>query len=31
MVWLTGNDEEIGKVAKSFRVYYSAPESDEPG
>jgi cytochrome oxidase Cu insertion factor (SCO1/SenC/PrrC family) len=31
MIWLTGTDEEIGKVAKAFRVYYSAPETDDPG
>ncbi len=29
MDYLTGTNEEIGKVAKAFRVYFSAPEGDE--
>jgi len=29
LVCLTGSNEEIGKVCKSFRVYFSAPEGDD--
>jgi protein SCO1/2 len=29
MLWLTGTDEEVSKVAKAYRVYYSAPDVDE--
>eukprot|EP00467_Chlorarachnion_reptans_P006410 CAMPEP_0114512750 /NCGR_PEP_ID=MMETSP0109-20121206/15160_1 /TAXON_ID=29199 /ORGANISM="Chlorarachnion reptans, Strain CCCM449" /LENGTH=274 /DNA_ID=CAMNT_0001692491 /DNA_START=154 /DNA_END=979 /DNA_ORIENTATION=+ len=29
LMCLTGSDEEIGKVSKAFRVYFSAPEGDE--
>lgn len=28
MLGLTGSEEEIKKVAKAYRVYYSAPEPD---
>lgn len=29
LVWLTGTTDQIEKVAKSFRVYYSAPQVPE--
>lgn len=30
IIWLTGKPEEIESVAKSFRVYYSAPKNVSP-
>jgi len=27
--WLTGTEEEITKIAKSFRLYYSVPETED--
>jgi len=27
--WLTGTEAEIGKIAKSFRLYYSVPETED--
>lgn len=31
ITWLTGSMEEVTKVAKSFRVYFSIPELEKPG
>jgi len=27
--WLTGTEEEVSKIAKSFRLYYSVPETED--